>query len=66
MAKESLMAFIQKKSEEILQHVEGPEELHAYLFWKIMETLCDHDGVRIVVCELVAVETCSCRDVAVL
>lgn len=48
MPKENLMALIQMKSQEILQHVEEPEQKEAYFFWEIMELLYVHDEIRVV------------------
>lgn len=42
------MAFIQKKSEEILLRVDEPEQMEAYIFWQIMKLLCSCDGVSVV------------------
>ncbi|KAF4075776.1 hypothetical protein AMELA_G00222650 [Ameiurus melas] len=45
MKKDNLMAFIQKKSEEILLRVDEPEQMEAYIFWQIMKLLCSCDGL---------------------
>lgn len=52
MEKEDLMAIIQIKSKEILQHVVEPEQKEAYFVWQIMELLCDRNRLRDVVCYL--------------
>lgn len=41
------MAFIQKKSQESLLHIDEPEQKDAYFFWKIMELFCHYDGVSV-------------------
>ncbi|KAF4075780.1 hypothetical protein AMELA_G00222720 [Ameiurus melas] len=46
MKKDNLMAFIQKKSEEILLRVDEPEQMEAYIFWQIMKLLCSCDGIN--------------------
>ncbi|XP_053467715.1 aurora kinase A-like [Ictalurus furcatus] len=54
MEKDDLMAFIQKKSQEILLRVDEPQQMEAYFFWQLMELFCSCDGkalpVEIVTC----------------
>ncbi|XP_047666559.1 fibroblast growth factor receptor-like isoform X1 [Tachysurus fulvidraco] len=42
--KEDVMRFIQRKSQECLQHVEEPNQKEAYFFWKLMELRCNQNG----------------------
>lgn len=42
------MAFIQKKSQEILLRVDEPQQMEAYFFWQLMELFCSCDGVSVV------------------
>ncbi|KAK2849816.1 hypothetical protein Q7C36_008599 [Tachysurus vachellii] len=44
MQTDDVVDFIQRKSQECLQHVEEPEQKEAYFFWKIMELLCNKNG----------------------
>ncbi|XP_053491622.1 uncharacterized protein LOC128614256 [Ictalurus furcatus] len=44
MQMEDLIHFIQRKSQECLQHVDKPEQKEAYFFWSIMELLCSKNG----------------------
>ncbi|KAK3562168.1 hypothetical protein QTP86_030172 [Hemibagrus guttatus] len=47
--RKDVLRFIQKKSQECLQHVEDPEQREAYFFWKIMELYCSKNGVSVLV-----------------
>ncbi|XP_060760016.1 uncharacterized protein LOC132870393 isoform X2 [Neoarius graeffei] len=49
--KEDLVAFIQKKSQECLLHVDEPWQKEAYIFWMIMELFCKKDG-KPMMCEV--------------
>ncbi|XP_047666105.1 serine/threonine-protein kinase pim-1-like isoform X2 [Tachysurus fulvidraco] len=42
--KEDVMHFIQRKSQECLQHVEEPNQKEAYFFWKLRELRCNQNG----------------------
>lgn len=48
MEKDDLMAFIQKKSQEILLRVDEPQQIEAYFFWQLMELFCSCDRVSVV------------------
>lgn len=45
-----MMTFIQKKSQEILLHVEEPEQKKAYYFWQIIELRCKYCIVSLCHC----------------
>lgn len=46
---EDLVYFIQRKSQECLQHVDEPDQKEAYFFWGIMELLCNKNGVSVLI-----------------
>ncbi|XP_053483389.1 uncharacterized protein LOC128609072 isoform X2 [Ictalurus furcatus] len=45
---DDLVYFIQRKSQECVQHVDEPEQKEAYFFWQIMELLCIRNGLGMV------------------
>ncbi|KAK3506358.1 hypothetical protein QTP70_029762, partial [Hemibagrus guttatus] len=46
MQKDELIRSIQGKSQDCLLHLDELEQQYSYFFWLIMESFCNHNGIR--------------------